>query len=203
MKYTARIVKFICIVLAYLESIFTVQHAPQQLCLCCCTGEASDPDVTSSLHTSVLLDLIDCLLRRSHPWRNATSTVLYRRTPGDERHPYANACLNKLATDPKPVDKMDERLHGKGGQGEVLVSKHRHLAWVWHALAWPNKLGTDPMAIDGTCGRRRGKQEKEEDLVSKNQVQSERAQDERAGAGRDDRTHPYRETEFSGANRDR
>ena len=86
---------------------------------------------------------------------------------------------------------MDEhRRHGKGGQGEVLVSKHRHLAWVWHALAWPNKLGTDPMAIDGTCGRRRGKQEKEEDLVSKNQVQSERSQDERLA--RDGTTEPTR-----------
>ena len=59
------------------------------------------------------------------------------------------------------------------------------------------------MAINGTSGRRRGKREKEEDPVSKNQVQSERAQFERAGAGRDERTYPYRETKFSGANRDR
>ena len=56
MKYTTRIVKFIFVVLAYLESIFAAQHAPQPLCLCCCTGEASDPDGTLSLHTSVLLD---------------------------------------------------------------------------------------------------------------------------------------------------
>ena len=59
------------------------------------------------------------------------------------------------------------------------------------------------MAINGTSGRRRRKREKEEDPVSKNQVQPERAQFERAGAGRDERTYPYRETKLSGANRDR